>query len=139
VAKQAWDIRLLLDAFENASRHQPFAVYASGPNASLAAVYLLGLSHSDDRLAWALLRGTPLSFAQFTRAGAGPTSDQIRSPTHYIYTAFAALEFADIPEILSTFRGRLLLIDPILSTNSSLTQFASTRTITDEDFIRSAW
>ncbi len=45
VLDQAWDIRYLLDALETSS-DRPFAVYARGPNASLVAAYVLGLSRS---------------------------------------------------------------------------------------------
>jgi dienelactone hydrolase len=139
VWRQAWDIRTLAESFCNESNSkQSIALYARGPNASLAgalAVKLLSSSCMD----WAVLRGGYTSIQQFLNYPAAIESAPGAQTIPYDYFAFDALRAPDLPELLESASARTFLIDPLSARPARVVESNRVRVVSVEEFIASSW
>ncbi|PYT28417.1 MAG: hypothetical protein DMG57_14955, partial [Acidobacteria bacterium] len=90
VWRQAWDVHFLLDTMEHSASHR-VALYARGPNASLAAAYAIWMNRSDYNVAWAILRGGFTSLRQFLDPPAALKPANHGQSIPFEYFAFAAI------------------------------------------------
>jgi hypothetical protein len=112
VWKQAWDLRSMLDEFQDLSaQKKTLAVYARGPNASLAAAYAIRLSGAE--LEWAVLRDCFTSVREFVNRPAELQPPRSRQSIPYDYFAFNAFRAWDLPEIFSASKTKVFIIDPL--------------------------
>lgn len=139
VWRQAWDIRALAeelcDTFN--SKHS-VALYARGPNSSLAATYAIRLL-SSSCLDWAVLRGGYTSIRQFLDYPAAMKSAAPGQSVPYDYFAFDALRAPDLGELLASARAHTFLIDPLRLQGARAGQSDHVRVVTIEDFLSSSW
>ncbi len=129
VWRQAWDLQIRLNSFPFTRPSGRRALYARGPNASLAASYAIWLTNSQD-LVWAVLRDSYTSVHQFF-------GSPVAIPTHYF--AFGALRSPDIPKMLTSVSTKTFLIDPVDVGRARAAQSERVRLTTVEQFLGAAW
>jgi hypothetical protein len=139
VWRQAWDIRTLADELCDSfnSKHS-VALYARGPNSSLAANYAIKLL-SSSCLDWAVLRGGYTSLRQFLDYPAAMKPAAAGQTIPYDYFAFDALRAPDLAELLGSARARMFLIDPLRLQGQRAPQSDHVRVVTIEEFLASSW
>ena len=139
VWRQAWDIRALADELCDTlgSKHS-VALYARGPNSSLAATYAIKLL-SSSCLDWAVLRGGYTSIQQFLDYPAAMKSATAGQTIPYDYFAFDALRAPDLAELLGSARARMFLIDPLRIQGSRAPQWDHVGVVTIEEFFATSW
>jgi alpha-beta hydrolase superfamily lysophospholipase len=129
VGRQAWDIGRALEALLAAGAYpgKPVALYARGPNASLAATYAIARASNAGQapLRWYLLREGFLSYRSFIdRPQSLPTSYRLlledRNRTTAFdreipatFFAFNALRWFDLPDLLAASQAEGLVVNPV--------------------------
>lgn len=139
VWRQAWDIRILADELcSSLGSKQSVALYARGPNSSLAANYAIRLLRSSC-LEWAVLRGGYTSLQQFLDYPAAMKSAAAGQTIPYDYFAFDALRAPDLEELLGSAKASTFLIDPLRLQGPRAPQSDHVRVVTMEEFLASSW
>jgi hypothetical protein len=135
VWRQGWDVRFMLDRFRDTLHHGTLALYARGPNASLAAAYAIRLGRGPE-LEWAVLRGGYTSISQFLASSPVLKPSGGDGSIGYEYFAFNALRSPDLPQLLAGSPTKTYLIDSIggAPAHSDRVQVS-----TVEEFILAAW
>jgi hypothetical protein len=141
VWRQAWDLRILTDALCNINPHRLIAVYARGPNSSLAAAYLVKMLETTcpENLDRVVLRGGYSSLRQFLNYPAVMKDSIPAQSIPYVNLAFDALRGPDLPQLLSASRARTFIIDPLDPQSASAQQSDRLRVTTLEEFLAKGW
>ena len=138
VWRQAWDVHFLLDTMEHSASHR-VALYARGPNASLAAAYAIWMNRSDYNVAWAILRGGFTSLRQFLDPPAALKPANHGQSIPFEYFAFAAIRSLDIPQLLSGTKCKTFLIDPVDRRSARAAESEGVRLMSVERFVNAGW
>jgi hypothetical protein len=125
--RQAWDIYHRLDGFPFIrSANKIRAVYARGPNASLAATYALWLMRSQ-QIDWVVLRG---GFTTIRQLIDNPSAKDLAF-------SFGGARSLDIPELLLATKTKAFMIEPIDPAFTSKTP--NLRVVTVDQFVGGVW
>ena len=129
VWRQSWDLLRAIQGVQAAlgATANRVAIYARGPNASLAATYLIGYSARSKELglSWFVLRDAFTSYHDFIdRPNSLPVSYKLRSPDQdrnapldreipAIFFPFDALRYFDLPLLLKSPNIPGLIVDAL--------------------------
>jgi dienelactone hydrolase len=131
VGRQAFDVCQVIDALgsTDAFRRKPVGLYARGQSACLATVFAVAryaaVMHARSAPRWLVLRDGFLTFRSFFERPAGlrdsfrlmpADGNRITSFDREIpasYYVFDILRFTDLPQLLASFRGECLIVNPI--------------------------
>lgn len=139
VWRQAWDIRTFADDLcNNSGARHSVALYARGPNASLASAYAIELL-SSSCLDWAVLRGGYTSLQQLMDYPAAMQPANAGQTIPYDDFAFNALRAPDLAGLLASGRARTFLIDPLSLQGAQAIQSERVRVVPIEEFLASSW
>jgi pimeloyl-ACP methyl ester carboxylesterase len=121
VARQASDLLRVMSEYKG----QPFAVYTSGHNSSLAAIYALAHPAAAG-VSWYALRGGFLSYRQFIdRPKSARESFQLVTDEKtrreqvldreipFYYVPFDVLRYFDLPDLLARVKAPGVIVNPI--------------------------
>ena len=127
VWKQAWDLARTMEYFTAAPDYEAteLALYARGPNASLAASFAVAQKAGGERLRWYALKDNFISFRQFLeRPESLRVSHELRGennfrgyvydreiPFHYFL--FDALRQFDLPQVFAAASAKGVVINAI--------------------------
>ena len=127
VWRQAWDIYHRLDGFPFIRSNSKIrAVYARGPNASLAATYALWLMRSQ-QIDWAVLRG---GFTTIRQLSDNPSAKDLAF-------SFGGAKSLDISELLLATKTKTFMVEPIDPAFTPKTP--NLRVVTAHQFVGGVW